>query len=135
MKFRGPLTWAEFTKAMLLQFGPTNYEDPSKSLTRLKQTLTVAAYQEAFKKLSRSIDNLPEQFLVWCFIAGLWDNIRLDVKIKQARTLADVIGVARLIEQQNSLDRCTEHFSPPPHISMMPQPIPNSFVRILGPPS
>lgn len=71
MKFRGPLTWAEFTKAMLLQFGPTNYEDPSKSLTRLKQTLTVAAYQEAFKKLSRSIDNLPEQFLVWCFIAGL----------------------------------------------------------------
>lgn len=29
-KFKGPQTWTEFTKAILLPFGPTDYEDPSK---------------------------------------------------------------------------------------------------------
>ncbi|KAL5845199.1 hypothetical protein ACOSQ4_011157 [Xanthoceras sorbifolium] len=51
-KYRGPVTWREFTKALLLCFGPTDYEDPSEALTRLKQTTTVTAYQEAFEKLS-----------------------------------------------------------------------------------
>ncbi|RVW85308.1 hypothetical protein CK203_045592 [Vitis vinifera] len=61
-KFRGPLTWDEFTKAVQLRFGPTDYEDPSEALTRLKQTTTVVAYQEAFEKLSHRVDGLPEKF-------------------------------------------------------------------------
>lgn len=44
MKFHGPLTWVEFTKAVHLRPGPTDYEDPSEALTRLKQISTVAAY-------------------------------------------------------------------------------------------
>ncbi|XP_073138657.1 uncharacterized protein [Henckelia pumila] len=102
-KFRGPLTWDEFTKAILHRFGPTDYEDPSEALSQLKQTANVAAYQETFEKLSHQVDNLPENFLIGCFIAGLRDDILLDVKIKQPRTLADMIGVARLIEEQNQL--------------------------------
>ena len=31
-KMRGPLTWAELTKAALQRFGPTDYEDPSEAL-------------------------------------------------------------------------------------------------------
>nr|TKR74530.1 hypothetical protein D5086_0000295630 [Populus alba] len=62
-------------------------------------------YQEAFERLSRRVDNLPEKFLVGCFIAGLRDDIRIDVKIKQPVTLADTIGVARLIEERNQLQR------------------------------
>ncbi|KAL5821525.1 hypothetical protein ACOSQ3_023407 [Xanthoceras sorbifolium] len=31
------------------------------------------------------------------------DDIRLDVKVKQPKNLADTIGVARLIEERNSL--------------------------------
>lgn len=58
----------------------------------------MTAYQEEFEKLSHQVDNLPKQFLVGCFIAGLRDEIRLDVKVKQAKTLSDTIGVARLIE-------------------------------------
>ena len=61
------------------------------------------AYQEAFEKLSHQVDGLPENFLNGCFIAGLRDDIRLDVKIKQPSTLADTIGVARLIEEQHQL--------------------------------
>jgi hypothetical protein len=45
----------------------------------LKQTSTVAVYQEAFERLSHKVDGLPETFLIGCFIVGLWDEIRLDV--------------------------------------------------------
>ena len=78
-KFRGPLTWEELTQAISLRFSPTEYEDPSEALTRLKQTSTVAVYQEAFERLSHRVDGLPETFLIGCFIVGLWDEIRLDV--------------------------------------------------------
>ncbi|KAL5779039.1 hypothetical protein ACOSQ2_009776 [Xanthoceras sorbifolium] len=46
---------------------PTDYDDPSEALTRLR------------------------------------DDIWLDVKVKQPKTLSDTIGVARLIEECNSL--------------------------------
>ena len=52
----------EFTKALLLHFGPTNYEDPSKALIRLKQITTVSVYQEKFEKLSYQVDDLPKSF-------------------------------------------------------------------------
>ena len=70
-KFWGPMMWDEFTKSVQLRFGPTDYEDPSEALTRLKQLTTVMAYQEAFEQLSHQVDGLPESFLVGCFIAGL----------------------------------------------------------------
>ena len=66
---------------------------------------TVIAYQEAFEKLSHKVDYLPENFLIGCFSAGLRDDVRLDVKIKQPRTLADAIGVARLIKEKNNLQK------------------------------
>ncbi|KAL5816801.1 hypothetical protein ACOSQ3_025179 [Xanthoceras sorbifolium] len=104
-KFKGPVTWTEFTKALLLRFGPIDYEDPSEALTRLKQTSTVSIYQEEFEKLFHRVDELPEKFLIGCFIAGLKDEVRLDVKIKQPRSLTDAIGVARLVEEKNSLQK------------------------------
>ncbi|KAL5755600.1 hypothetical protein ACOSQ2_020346 [Xanthoceras sorbifolium] len=93
-KFRGPLTWEEFTKASLTRFDPTEYDNPSEALTRLKQTSTVAAYQEAFERLSHRVDGLPEEFLVSCFVADLKDEFRLDVKVKNPNTLSEAIGVA-----------------------------------------
>jgi hypothetical protein len=51
------------------------------------------------------VDSLPEKFLIGCFIAGLRDDIRIDVKIKQPGTLADTIGVAQLIEKRNQLQK------------------------------
>ncbi|KAK9230741.1 hypothetical protein WN944_023713 [Citrus x changshan-huyou] len=96
-KLKGSLDWEEFTRALLQRFGPTDYEDPSEALTRLKQTSTVEAYQEAFEQLSHRVDGIPDKFLMGCFIAGLKDEIRLDVKIKCPRTLTDAIGVQRAV--------------------------------------
>ncbi|KAK9189481.1 hypothetical protein WN943_018078 [Citrus x changshan-huyou] len=133
-KFKGPLSWQEFTKAMLQRFGPTDYEDPSKALTRLKQTLTLEAYQETFEKLSHCIDGLPENFLVGCFIAGPKDDIRLDVKIKQPRTLTDAIGVARLVEERNNLQKKMSTSFCPSAITGAQRIIPHYSSGVLGPP-
>jgi len=81
-KFQGPLTWEEFIKAILRCFGPTDFEDLSEVLSRLRQTTTIADYQEEFEKLSHQVNGLPETYLIGCFIVGLRDDIRLDVKIK-----------------------------------------------------
>ncbi|KAL5828016.1 hypothetical protein ACOSQ3_019847 [Xanthoceras sorbifolium] len=85
--------------------GPTNFEDPSEALTRLKQTTTVKAYQETFEKLSHRVDNLPEKFLVSYFITGLIDEICLDVKIKQPNTLADTIRALHQIKPRPHFNR------------------------------
>ncbi|XP_011027642.1 PREDICTED: transposon Ty3-G Gag-Pol polyprotein [Populus euphratica] len=130
-KYKGTLTWLEFTAAFLHRFGPTEYEDPSEALTRYRQVTTVAAYQEAFEGLSHRVDGLPEPFLVGCFIAGLRDDIRLDVKIKQPKTLGDTIGVARLVEERNLLQRKGNTFVRSTAIS---RPLPTTNSGVLGPP-
>nr|GEX18039.1 hypothetical protein [Tanacetum cinerariifolium] len=101
-KAQGPVTWAEFTKALLVQFGPTDYEDPSEALHRLKQSTTVVIYQETYERLSNRVKGLPESFLVGCFIGGLKDEIRLEVKLKKPRRLVEAMGMARLVEEMNS---------------------------------
>lgn len=134
MRFRGPLKWDEFTKAVQLWFGPTDYEDPSEALTRLKQTTPVATYQEAFEKLSHWVDGLPENFLIGCFIAELRDEIRIAVKIKQPRTLADTIGVAKLNEERNQLQRKPNQQTRFQPASLIPKASPNPTAGVLGPP-
>ncbi|KAH7512760.1 hypothetical protein FEM48_Zijuj12G0124500 [Ziziphus jujuba var. spinosa] len=133
-KFQGPLTWPEFSKLLLHRFGPTDYEDPSNVLTRLKQTTTVEAYQESFEKLSDQMDGLPKRFLVGCFIASLKDDVRLDVRIKHPRSLAKAIGVARLIEERNHLHHQTITNSRTIPTTITTKVSINSAPRLLGPP-
>jgi hypothetical protein len=78
---RGPMNRVEFTKVILQRFGPTDDNDPSEALSRLKQTTSVIAYQEVFERLSHKVDGLPENFLIDSFIAGLKDDIRIDKEI------------------------------------------------------
>ncbi|KAJ0588628.1 putative retrotransposon gag domain-containing protein [Helianthus annuus] len=95
-KLKGPMTWAEFSQALLARFGPTDYENPAEALSRLKHTTTVAQYQESFEKLSHQVDGLSDAFLMACYIGGLKDEVRLEVKMKQPRSLIDAIGLSRM---------------------------------------
>ncbi|KAJ0836439.1 putative nucleotidyltransferase, Ribonuclease H [Helianthus annuus] len=130
-KTRGPLTWLEFTEALLKRFGPTDYEDPSESLHRLKQLTTVTAYQEAFERLSNRIDGLPEPFLVGCFVGGLKEEIRLEVKLKKPRNLLEAIGFARAVEEKINYGRKFPHSQRTP--SFFSTPKSETSPGILGP--
>ena len=99
--------WTELTKAILLRFGLTDFEDPSEALTKLQQNTTFITYYKNFEKLSHQVGGVPKKFFIGYFIAGLHDEIRLDVKIKHATTLAEAIGVTQLIEERNQLQKKT----------------------------
>ena len=73
-------------------------------------------------------------FLVGCSVAGLRDDVHLDVKIKQPRTLADAIGVARLVEERNLLQRKARTSYPFQATSVTPRTMPNTTTSVLGPP-
>ena len=65
------MMWVELTKAVHLRFGPTDFEDPSEALVRLRQMTIVGAYQESFEKVLHRVDGLPESLLIGSFIGGL----------------------------------------------------------------
>ncbi|KAL5839348.1 hypothetical protein ACOSQ4_011956 [Xanthoceras sorbifolium] len=128
-----PLTWDEFTQAVLQRSGLTDFENPSEALTRLKQTTTVTTYHKTFEKLFHRVDCLPKKFLVGCFIAGLRDEIRLNVKIKQPSTLADTIEVARLIEERNQLQKTPSQPFRSQQTLVTPKANSNPTASLLGP--
>lgn len=68
---------------------------------QLRQTTKMDAYQKVFEKLSHEVDDLPENFLIGCFIVGLQDEVRLEVKIQHPTTFSDTIRIARLVEGKN----------------------------------
>nr|GEV91046.1 hypothetical protein [Tanacetum cinerariifolium] len=104
-EFQRPMTWAEFSQALLARFRPTDYENPFESLSRLKHTTMVAQYQESFEKLSHQVDGLPEDFLMTCYIGGLKDEVKLEVKMKKPRSLIDAMGLSRMAEEKLGLAR------------------------------
>lgn len=55
-KFRGPLTWEELTKAIQQRFGPTDYEDPSEALTRLKHNFLWSGMRGMVKDYLKECD-------------------------------------------------------------------------------
>ncbi|GJY69458.1 transposon ty3-G gag-pol polyprotein [Tanacetum coccineum] len=133
---------AEFSKALLGRFGPTDYEDPAEALSRLQQTTTVASYQEAFEKNSHQVDGLPEILLVGCFIGGLKEEIRLEVKLKTPKNLTEAIDMALLVEEKLNLQRrgyTSQRFLalPAPSESTTTQgilgPSPNQRINLLAP--
>ncbi|KAJ8751592.1 hypothetical protein K2173_016841 [Erythroxylum novogranatense] len=127
-------SWNDLSHAVLVRFGPTEYEDPAEALSRLKQTSTVAVYQDTFERLTQQVSSLPEKFLVSSFIAGLKDEIRLDVKLKKPTSLSDAFGAARIVEEKLQLQR--RPFSAPKTTGLAfskPTPVPSIAPGLLGP--
>ena len=74
-------TWDLFYKSCVTRFGPTAYDDPMESMTRLRQTSTIAVYKAQFEALSNRLRGLSEGYKLSCFLSGLNDEIRLHVRL------------------------------------------------------
>jgi hypothetical protein len=96
---RGMTSWEAFTHALRTRFGPTAYDDPMESLTRLKQTSTVTAYKAQFEALSNRLRGLDESYKLSCFLSGLRDDIRYPVRLLRPNTLVMAFGLAKLQEE------------------------------------
>ena len=69
--------WESLGQVMHVRFGITAYDDPMETLTRLRQTTTVAMYKAQFEVLSNRIKGLSSPHKLICFLSGLKDEIRL----------------------------------------------------------
>ncbi|XP_076904819.1 uncharacterized protein LOC143560396 [Bidens hawaiensis] len=93
-------TWPEFTSALSLRFGPSEYENHQAALFKLRQITTVHAYQAEFEQLSNYVFGLPPQALLDCFISGLRHDIQTEIAIHKPRTLHQAYGLAKLIKDK-----------------------------------
>jgi hypothetical protein len=88
--------WEEFTQALCVRFGPSDFEDFDEALAKLRQTGTIREYQNQFERLAAKVQNWPEKALVGSYIGGLRDDIRAEVKLFKPTTLTHAISLARL---------------------------------------
>ena len=73
--------WESLVQALHVRFGSNSYDDPMETLTRLRQTSSVAMYKAQFEVLSNRIKRLSSSHKLSCFLSGLKDEIRLPVRM------------------------------------------------------
>nr|GEV19578.1 Ty3/gypsy retrotransposon protein [Tanacetum cinerariifolium] len=96
-------TWAKFSRALELRFGPSTYENHQATLFKLKQTSTVPAYQTEFERISNCVTGLLPEALLNCFLSGLLADIQNAIAIHHPTSLHQAYGLAKLIEDKINL--------------------------------
>ena len=80
-------------------------------LKSLKQTRAVKKYQESFEELLNRVE-LPEQYVVSCFIRGLKEEIQLAVRMFMPRDLQHAVGLVKIEAQILSAWKQSKHPGP-----------------------
>ena len=89
-------TWEALVQEILIRFGSIAYDDPMETLTRLRQTSTVALYKGEFKALANQIKGLSPQHKLSYFLSGLKNEVRLPVRMLNPPSLIAAFGLAKI---------------------------------------
>ena len=81
---------------LVARFGESLLTDYKEELFKLRQGGSVADYLNEFDRLSTRISGLSEASLIYCFVGGLREDIRLNVKYFQRTNLSMAISLAKL---------------------------------------
>ncbi|KAK3194685.1 hypothetical protein Dsin_025995 [Dipteronia sinensis] len=95
----GHMTLAQFKRAVQTRFGSLEEADAGGSLSKLRQTWPVREYQLQFERLANKTIDLPESFLISCFIYGLHDDIKAGVQLLKSTSLLQAFEQARFQEE------------------------------------
>lgn len=87
-------SWKEFRTALCAHFGANEYTWPGEMLARLQQKGMVQDYLDEFERLANLTVKGPKPFMIYCFVGGLKDDIRGDVKILNQKSLTQAIRLA-----------------------------------------
>jgi len=90
----------ELLVALMLRFGMLLYDYPKAALKELKQTGSVAEYQNQFEELSTKVTGLEESWLISFFVARLQDHLKCEVVLAQPTTYFHAVSLAKLHEQK-----------------------------------
>ncbi|XP_039129157.1 uncharacterized protein LOC120265351 [Dioscorea cayenensis subsp. rotundata] len=106
-------TWTAFVRLEEIRFGPSKYINHEARLYKLRQHSSVAIYMSEFECLSTRIVGLRPSSLLNCFLSGLREDIQRELYILQPETLADTMGLARIMEDKCNAARAA---SGPPRL-------------------
>ena len=93
--------WEALVQALHVRFATAAYDDPMETLTRLRQTNTVAVYKAQFEVLSNRIKGQSSSHKLSCFLSGLKDEIRLLVHMLNPQSLNEAFGLSKIQEEYN----------------------------------
>ncbi|OMO55084.1 reverse transcriptase [Corchorus capsularis] len=112
--------WENFTRAIEIRFGPSQFVNPQTALFKLKQTGMVAQYQQEFELLSNRVSALTDEHLLNLFISGLRYDIQQEVVILNPLSLTQAFALAKL--QEVKLNDSRRGYRTPPLASSVPSP-------------
>lgn len=93
-------SWKEFTTTLETEFGPSQYDYPCSKLFKITQGGIVAEYYVEFTALANRSEGVTSEALLNCFIEGLNDDIRRDVKSLEPQTMVKAVALAKLFEEK-----------------------------------
>jgi hypothetical protein len=124
----GHVSWSEFKRAVVEEFGPDEFEVQMHKLLQLRQSGTVAEYRQQFEVYMYhllSLDSaLSPKFFVTQFVLGLKDELRTAVRIQAPTSITRATVFARIQEEELEAARPRHRPVPAGRPPPLPAPIP-----------
>lgn len=93
-------TWMVLSRAIELQFGPSQFECPRAKLFKLVQQDSMVDYYKDFMILANRVEGLTDDALLDCFISGHKGDIKRDVIAQSPTSLLRAVSLARLFNEK-----------------------------------
>ncbi|CAB4286472.1 unnamed protein product [Prunus armeniaca] len=90
--------WEDFTRAFCREFGSHGFEDFAESLFKLRQTGPLKDYIAEFRRLATRICDLSPTFRLSCFVGGLKEELKHDVKLLRPATVHEAMNFAHEVD-------------------------------------
>ncbi|WVY89402.1 hypothetical protein V8G54_034916 [Vigna mungo] len=91
-------TWEAFKDVVVRRFQPTMLQNPFEVLLGLRQTEPIGEYIEQFEQYVGFMKGIQQDYLVGIFLNGLRDEIKVEVKLYDLQTLAELMMKAQIVE-------------------------------------
>ena len=98
-------SWGAFCTLIIQQFSSQQVTDAQSALAKIKQEGTVGEYRSQFTRLCCRVTGFSPEALLACFVGGLKDPIRIDVRAMRPRTLMEAYEYARFYEERDNAHR------------------------------
>lgn len=104
--------WTALTKAIKLQFGPSQFDCPRAKLFKLVQTDSLADYYKDFPDLVNRVKGVAEDALLDCFISGLKPDLKREIIAQSPSSLLRAVSLARLFDDKGTVPLSVPRFKP-----------------------
>ncbi|KAF7802266.1 Transposon Ty3-I Gag-Pol polyprotein [Senna tora] len=119
-------SWVALSKAIEVEFEPSQFESPRALLFKLYQKTSVADSYKEFMILATRVEGISDEALLDCFISGLKPSVRRDVIAQAPSSLPRATALARLFDERSSMafSSSSSRGSFTPLTSLVPVPSP-----------